>query len=68
MAYGTDKHPDYYKEHGLPEPVDVPADLRQRVAALEARGVSADEIDAIRTDLALLESRLEANGTRSEVA
>ena len=20
MAYGTDKHPDYYKEHGLPDP------------------------------------------------
>ncbi len=22
MAYGTDKHPDYYKEHGLPDPHD----------------------------------------------
>ena len=20
LAYGTDKHPDYYKEHGLPDP------------------------------------------------
>jgi len=30
MAYGTDKHPDYYKEHGLPDPHDddrvAPAD------------------------------------------
>jgi len=22
LAYGTDKHPDYYKEHGLPDPHD----------------------------------------------
>jgi len=24
LAYGTDKHPDYYKEHGLPDPHDEP--------------------------------------------
>jgi Protein of unknown function (DUF3302) len=66
LAYGTDKHPDYFKEHGLPEPADVTADIRQRVAALEGRGVSASEIDAIRADLALLESQLAANGPRSE--
>ena len=24
MAYGTDKSPDYYKEHGLPDPHDGP--------------------------------------------
>jgi hypothetical protein len=66
LAYGTDKHPDYFKEHGLPEPPDAAADLRQRVAALEG-GVSASELDAIRTDLALLESRLAASGARSEV-
>ena len=36
LAYGTDKHPDYFKEHGLPEPESAAADLRQRVAALEA--------------------------------
>ena len=67
LAYGTDKHPDYFKEHGLPEPVSVTDDIRQRVAALEGRGVPASEIEAIRTDLALLESRLPTNGPRSEV-
>jgi len=67
LAYGTDKHPDYFKEHGLPEPENVTADIRQRVAALEGGSVTASEIDAIRTDLALLESRLAANGAQSEV-
>jgi hypothetical protein len=67
LAYGTDKHTDYFKEHGLPEPEDAAADIRQRVAALEGRGVPASELDAIRTDLAALESRLAANGARSEV-
>ena len=67
LAYGTDKHPDYFKEHGLPEPENAAADLRQRVAALEGRGVPASELDAIRTDLAALESRLAASDARSEV-
>ena len=66
LAYGTDKHPDYFKEHGLPEPESPTADIRQRVAALEERGVPASELDAIRTDLAALESRLAASD-RSEV-
>ena len=64
LAYGTDKHPDYYKEHGLPEPDSATADIRQRVNALEDRGVPTSEIDAIRADLAAIESRL--NVTRSE--
>ena len=68
LAYGTDKHPDYFKEHGLPEPENAAADIRQRVSALEARGVPASELDAIRADLAALESRLAASGARSEVA
>jgi Protein of unknown function (DUF3302) len=67
LAYGTDKHPDYFKEHGLPEPDNAAADIRQRVSALEGLGVPASELDAIRTDLAALESRLALSGTRSEV-
>ena len=67
LAYGTDKHPDYFKEHGLPEPDNPTADIRQRVSALEARGVPASELDAIRADLAAIESRLATSGTRSEV-
>ncbi len=67
LAYGTDKHPDYFKEHGLPDPDSPTADIRQRVAVLEERGVPANELDAIRTDLAAIESRLAASGARSEV-
>ena len=60
LAYGTDKHPDYFKEHGLPEPDSPTADLRMRIAGLEERGVSAHELEAIRSDLAAIESRLSA--------
>ncbi len=67
LAYGTDKAPDYFKEHGLPEPDNAAADLRQRVDELEGRGVPASELDAIRTDLAALESRLAARDVRGEV-
>jgi len=63
LAYGTDKHPDYYKEHGLPEPVDATSDIRERVALLEASGVPASELDAIRADLALIEARLAKSPT-----
>ena len=66
LAYGTDKHPDYYKEHGLPEPESATADIRQRVTALQERGVPTSEIDAIRADLAAIESRLASDVTRSE--
>jgi len=68
LAYGTDKHPDYFKEHGLPEPDNPTADIRQRVNALEGGAATASEIDAIRTDLALLEARLTAGNARSEVS
>jgi hypothetical protein len=68
LAYGTDKHPDYFKEHGLPEPTNVAADLRDRIGALDGRDATATELDAIRTDLALLESRLAAKAVRSEVS
>ena len=66
LAYGTDKHPDYYKELGLPEPDSATADIRHRVTALQERGVPTSEIDAIRADLAAIESRLASNVTRSE--
>ena len=68
LAYGTDKHPDYFKEHGVLEPESPTTDIRQRVAALEGRGVPATELDAIRADLAILESRLAGNAERGEVS
>jgi hypothetical protein len=66
LAYGTDKHPDYFKEHGLPEPDSATSDIRERVALLEASGVPASELDAIRTDLALIEARLAKDTTKPE--
>ena len=68
LAYGTDKHPDYFTEHGLPEPASPGDDIRQRLAALEGRGVPATELDAIRTDLDALEARSAAADARSEVS
>lgn len=67
LAYGTDKHPDYFKDHGLPEPADPTADIRQRMAELEKRGVPASELDAIRADLVLIESRLDAGDAAGRV-
>ncbi len=67
LAYGTDKHPDYFKEHGLPEPENAAVDIRQRVSALEERGVPVSDLDAIRADLTALELRLAASDVRSEV-
>ena len=61
LAYGTDKHPDYYKEHGLPEPEVATADLRQRMLDLEGQGVPAKDLDAIRADLASIEARIAAS-------
>ncbi len=60
LAYGTDKHPDYFKEHGIEDPDSPTADLRLRIAGLEASGISASELEAIRADLAAIESRLTA--------
>jgi len=67
LAYGTDKHPDYFKDHGIPEPNDPAADIRLRMATLEKSGVPASELDAIRADLVLLESRRESAGAAGEV-
>jgi hypothetical protein len=68
LAYGTDKSPDYFKEHGLPDPESPTADIRHRMAALEERGVPSTELDAIRTDLAAIEARLAASNAGREVA
>ena len=68
LAYGTDKSPEYFKEHGLAEPQSPVADIRQRLAALEEHGVPDSELEAIRKDLAALESRLAASDAGSEAS
>jgi hypothetical protein len=62
LAYGTDKHPDYFKEHGLELPgASEPAtDIRNRLLQLEDRGVPADDLKAIRADLDAIEARAAA--------
>jgi hypothetical protein len=67
LAYGTDKHPDYFKEH--PEAAgetegatlglrDRGVNLRDRLVLLEEKGVPASELKALRADLAALEARV----------
>ena len=68
LAYGTDKHPDYFKEHGLPEPESPADDIRQRLAALEGSTDPTSDLEAIRSDLAALEARLAANDSGAKVS
>jgi CBS domain containing-hemolysin-like protein len=62
MAYGTDKHPDAFKEGGGHEPgeealgEEAVASLHDRLARLEER-VPASELTALRADLEVLEAR-----------
>jgi hypothetical protein len=65
MAYGTDKHPDYYKDPGVDE-LDALADLQQRVGGLGQRGVPANELEAMRADLAALKLRITAGRSEGE--
>jgi hypothetical protein len=67
LAFGTDKHPDYFKEHGLPEPESPVDDIRKRLAALEVSADPSGEIEAIRSDLDALSRRM-ATTARSEVS
>ena len=63
LAYGTDKHADYFKEHGLEPPGErdaVTGDIHQRLLQLEERGVPADDLKALRADLETLEARVAA--------
>ena len=70
LAYGTDKHPDYFEEHGEDAPAlasgpvklglrdERAVGLRDRLAQLEERGVPAAELKALRADLDALEARV----------
>jgi len=56
LAYGTEKHEDYYKE-GLAAAKEV-ARIRTEIDSLTKMGVEADDLKALRKELARLESRL----------
>ena len=60
LAYGTDKHEDFYKEAapGVPAAAQEIARLRADIERLTAMGVDADDLRAVKRELAKLESRL----------
>lgn len=58
LAYGTDKHEDYYKEAGAAALHKDAAELRTEVETLAQRGADPAALDAIRRRLAALEARL----------
>jgi hypothetical protein len=69
LAYGTDKHPDYFKEHGEEPPLEIEVaplglrdrgtvGLRDRLVNLEEKGVPAAELKALRAELDDLEARV----------
>jgi hypothetical protein len=63
MAYGRDKHDDYYEKHGLPVPAGDEAQalhtelsrVRQEIVELEKRGDLPAALAALRERLAELE-------------
>jgi CBS domain containing-hemolysin-like protein len=63
LAYGRDKHDDYYEKHGLPMPAGDEAQalraelgrVRQEIAELEKRGDLPTALQALRERLAELE-------------
>jgi hypothetical protein len=59
MAYGTDKHPDYYTDPHVAEG-EALADLESRVDTLAQRGVPRSDVAAMRADLKRLEARIAA--------
>jgi hypothetical protein len=60
LAYGTDKHEDYYKEAapGVPAAAQEIARLRADLERLTAMGVAADDLRGVKRELARLEGRL----------
>jgi CBS domain containing-hemolysin-like protein len=64
MAYGRDKHDDYYEKHGLPTPAGDEAQalrveherVRQEIAELEKRGDLPTALAALRERLAEIET------------
>jgi hypothetical protein len=64
MAYGTDKHEDYYRELAEREGrhagmlADDVAVMRREMEALAKRGARPDELALMQERLAILEARL----------
>jgi hypothetical protein len=65
LAYGTDKHSDYYADPKVNEREAI-ADLQERAAILSKRGPTANDLELMRADLAALESRITASRSGGE--
>jgi CBS domain containing-hemolysin-like protein len=66
LAYGTDKHPDALEHetgHSAGDDSGT-ADIRERLARLEERGVPASELKALRADLEALEAKFAGDEAR----
>jgi CBS domain containing-hemolysin-like protein len=67
LAYGTDKHEDYYKPSDAQQ-VDATAELarlRADLERLQAAGVSAEALRGVQRELAKLEGRLAGDAKES---
>jgi heme/copper-type cytochrome/quinol oxidase subunit 2 len=63
LAYGTDKHVDAEPYPGESPDVEHRGGLQERLARLEAKGLSAADLQPLRADIDALEARL-AGGAR----
>lgn len=66
LAYGTDKHEDFYKEAapGVPAAAQEIARLRADLERLKAMGVDADALRGVQRELAKLEGQLAGSGVK----
>jgi hypothetical protein len=66
LAYGTDKHPDalMHETEGPAGDDTGTADIRERLARLEERGIPASELKALRADLEALEAKFASDEAR----
>jgi CBS domain containing-hemolysin-like protein len=73
LAYGTDKHEDYYRELAEKESqeagalADDVARMRQELTVLAQRGAKPDDLSALQDRLAVLEAKLLAVGAEQPV-
>ena len=68
IAYGTDKHEDYFKERspGVAPAVQELARIRSELEHLTKLGVDGDDLKALRKELTKLESRVAGENEREK--
>jgi hypothetical protein len=68
LAYGTEKHEDYYKKRapGVAPAAQEVARIRTEIDSLTKMGVEADDLKALRKELARLEAQLAAPDSKGK--